>query len=230
LNKSRNLENLVRTVREELRAEGPDGGGYSDFFIENAINNALADLADIYDIRDTAVITTAEGQNSYDLGELLDHNFENIIRVDYDGRQLNFISLDEYMGMAVKDEGAVRYCLLWGTNFIITGEVEEDKELTLWYNRSPKLLDSKDEEPETPFYLDEAIVQYAVSACYREANNYDRANYHFRIYLNQKTKGAKRASPQGQRQRTPKVSDSYWGPFRGRFLSQKSDTNPGGGS
>lgn len=46
------LQILRRRVREELRAEGPDGAGYSSFIIDEHINSALQALSANYPIRD----------------------------------------------------------------------------------------------------------------------------------------------------------------------------------
>ena len=43
---------LRRRIREELRAEGPDGAGYSDFFIDENIDSAVQALSGLHTIKD----------------------------------------------------------------------------------------------------------------------------------------------------------------------------------
>ncbi len=225
---SRNVETLIRRVREELRAEGPDGAGYSDFFIREALNSGLAELAEFFPVRDTIEFETEEGKNQYELDEMVpDVELENIVRVLYDGRQLRGMGLDEYFEMSAPEEGTVLRWLLWGTNFILTGEVE-NKNLKLFVSRAPKRLTSPEDTPELPYYADEALIQYVISACYRESRDYERANYHYTIFLRQKERLASRMTPQMQREHRVGMRDSYWGPVRERRGSSRSDTNPGG--
>ena len=228
---SRNLETLVRRVREELRAEGPDGAGISDFAIEAALNAAQDDLSEEFPIRDTIDFSTVEGQNTYSLSVVAEGiQLVDIIRVTYDGTRITYIDLDEFFSVVEPEEGSVNRWTLWGTQIVLIGDVEEDKSVTLYVTRAPHRLEDIGDEPEMPFYTDEALIQYAVSAAYRESRDYDRANYHHYIYRNLKRSLLSRGVPQGQRARQSKTKDTYWGPVRGARGRQRTDTNPGGGN
>lgn len=223
------LQHLLRSVRAELQMEGPDGGGIPDWFIIDAINNAQADLAEVYPIRDTITFKTVAGENTYTLPDKIgEATLDNIIRVRYGTKDLTGINLDDYFGITDPATGTVNRWTLWGTAFIITGEVETDKDLTLYVTRAPTLLQEDDDIPEVPYYAVEAMVQYAISACHREQRDYDRANYHYGIYLRKKDSLLKRAVPQGQRDTAPKMRDTYWKPFRAGRGFVRTDTNPGG--
>jgi hypothetical protein len=223
------LDALIARVREELRAEGPDGGGFSNFLIMSAINGALDDLAGIFTIRDVKSFQTTAGVNDYNLTDMItDCTIEDIIRVAYDNTPIRGVQIDNYLNTAVPTEGEVRGWLLWGNRLILLGEVEDNKEVTLWITRSPKHLRLPADQPETPRYANEALVQYAISACYREARDYDRANYHYSIYLQYRESLRDRSISQGQRDHLPVMGDSYWGPVCDLDGTARSDTNPGG--
>ncbi len=229
----RDIEYLLKRIREELRAEGPDGAGYSDFLIIDAMNSALEDLGEVFPVRDTVTFATTTTElvvdSSYDLTESLDiSSLINILKVEYDGKVISNMSISEYLEKTIKDEGEVAHWVLWGNAFILLGEVEAAKPVTLWITRSPAKIKDKGDIPETPSYADEAIVAYTLSVCYRESKDYERANYHYGIFLKQKDNILRRAIPQGQKEALPMMSDSYCGPFRSVQTSQRTDTNPGG--
>ena len=215
MNKRRTVEYLIKRVREELRAEGPDGAGYSDFIIIDALNAGLDELSSIFTIRDTAVFNTTASQQSYDLEEILDVEIFKIIRVAYDGNVMKGTVIDEYLDKDVKDEGPVRTWFLWGNELTLVGEVEADKEVTLWVNRGPRFLRDKDDVPDTPRYMDEALVAFAIAVCYRESRDYERANFHYRIFINQKREMVRRTIPQGHRDHLPVMQDQYSKSFQG---------------
>lgn len=225
----RTLDHLRQRIREELRAEGPDGAGYSDFFLKDTINSALDDLSEIFTIRDKVTLVAKDDLTTYDLKEELPRiQIEDIIRVEYDNKILQGISLDTYLDKKFPNEGEVIEWTLWGDTLILVGKVEEDKDISLWVTRSPCRLEYKDDIPDVPGYADEAIIQYSITACYRESKDYERANFHFGIYRHEKNNLLRRAVPQGQKDYLPRVRDSYWGVVRGREGISRSDTNPGG--
>ncbi len=229
----RDIEYLLKRIREELRAEGPDGAGYSDFLILDAMNSALEDLGEVFPVRDTITFatTTTEGSidSSYNLSTSIDNSsLINILKVEYDGKVINNMSISKYLETTIKDEGEVAHWILWGNAFILLGAVETAKTVTLWITRAPAKLQDKGDIPETPSYADEAIIAHALSVCYREAKDYERANYHYGTFLKQKDNILRRAIPQGQRDALPVMRGSYWGPFRSVQTSTRTDTNPGG--
>ncbi len=211
----RTLEDLLRAIREETRAEGPDGGGISDFVLLDAINSAQNDLAEMFPIRDIVSFTTVEDENVYDLAdEITSVALDNIIRIRYDDEDLKGISLDDYLEISDPLDGALTRWSLWGTKLILIGRIDEDKEVSLYITRGPAPLLSASDTTELPYYVQDALIQYAVSGAYREMRDYDRANYHYGLYLRQKNSLLKRAVPQGQRDHRPRMRDSYWGVFR----------------
>lgn len=226
----RNTDTLIRRIREELRADGPDGAGYSDFIIIDAINSALDDLSGIFTIRDTAEFTTRAGENTYNLAEETGVEIVDIIRIEYDGNKTSGKRIDPYLDLTVSTEGPVREWFLWGKSITFVGEVEDNKTVRLWITRAPKKISTRDDVPELPSYADEAIVAYAVSVCYRESKDYDRANYHYSIYLGQKNELLRRGIPQGQKDGLSVMRDSYMGPFRPYLWRGcvRTDKNPGG--
>ena len=214
---ARTLEYLVKRIREELRAEGPMGGGYSDFFIIEAVNSALEELAEVFTIRDTLEFTTSEGLTTYVLSdEFPNTRIDKIIRVEYDDKPLTGIVLDEFLSKTLPAEGSVNEWTLWGETLILVGEIEENKTIKLWVTVHPTKVQNKNDEFNVPSYADEAVAQYAISACYRQSKDYERANYHYNIFLTQKNLLLKRDVPQGQRDYTPVMRDSYWGPVSSR--------------
>ncbi len=223
----RDLESIVKRIREELRAEGADGAGYSDFFIEDSINKAMYDLAELFTIKDIVTITTT-AEDKYVLKDETSVTVEDILRVLYDGRRISGISIDTYFALSAPDEGSVENWTLWGDTIILVGEVEAGKELELYVTRAPNPMVEQGDAPETPYYADEAIAQFAIAACYRESKDYDRASTHFAIYQHQKDIVRRRSTPQGQKDFRVTMRDSYWGPIRDSSGSSRSDTNPGG--
>ena len=225
----RNIEQLLKRIREELRAEGPDGAGYSDFLIIDAMNSALEDLSEVYPIRDTVSFVTTSSlgvvQSTYNLP---DTTILNIIKVEYDGTMLTLLPMKDYLEKTTTNEGSVTEWVMWGDSITLIGEVETAKTVTLWVTRTPAKLESKNDIPETPSYADEGIISFALSVCYRESRDYDRANYHYGIFLKQKDNLLRRATPQGQRDANAMMGDSYWAPFRQSRSTVTSDTNPGG--
>lgn len=231
----RNVETLIKRIREELRAEGADGAGYSDFIIVDAVNSALDDLSDTFTIRDVLTFQTTT-ENTYDLRESVDAEIFNLLRVTYDGKKLYSTQLDDYLSIDKPEEDSVRGWFLWGSHLTLVGAVEETKEVKMWALRAPAHVDAKkpDMAPDTPRHADEAIVSFAMNICYRESRHYDRANYHYGIYLRKKDDLLRRSVPQGQKGHNPKMMDSYWGAFRptaagGWHPPRWTDTNPGGG-
>ena len=224
----RDLESLVRLVREEVRIEGPDGGGISDLFVEEAINDAIGKLAEHYSIKDRIQHTTEEDKNKY---HILDEGMEieKILFITYDGKRLEGISTDTYLDMIESDVGPVRYWLLWGNEIVLTGEVEGGKELDIWITRPPKPLKDRGDEPELPYYTDIAIKQYAVSACHREMKDYERANYHYTIFKNELEHLLRRGVPQGQRNYKQRINDEYFPAVQWRRGGyRRTDEDPGG--
>ena len=224
----RDLESLVRLVREEVRAEGPDGGGISDLFIEEAINEAIKDLAEYFPVKDKIEITTEKDNNEYEVTN--DKPVENILYVFYDGEKLDSINLNKYHELSTKTEGKVSHWTYWGGKLFLRGEVEEGKTLELWITRAPTTLKERGDEPELPYYTDKAIKQYAVSACYREIRDYERANFHYSIYVNQFESIINRSVPQETRGESLMIDDSYFPPINADHHVRRSDTNPGGRS
>lgn len=221
----RNIEQLLKRIREELRAEGPDGSGFSDFLLMDAMNSAIEDLGEVFPVRDTETITTEADTNTYSLAV---DNIIEIIKVVYNGTVLQNIPIKEYLALTVNDEGDVDRWTLWGTDITFIGEVEADKTATIWMTRNPNKLFDKNDIPETPSFADEGIIAYALSVAYREAKDYQRADYHYGIYLRQKDAILKRSVPQGHRDNITKMSDNYWGKFQASRTTTRSDTNPGG--
>lgn len=223
----RNIESLIKRVREELRAEGPDGAGFSDFLIMDAMNSAMEDMGGVFPIRDTVTFNTEADKYTYD-SEI---NFDNLLvigKVEYDGKLLTNLSLNDYLKLTEKTEGEVNRWVMWGNAITLIGEVEADKVVKLWLTRSPAKITDKGDTPELPAYADEAIIAYALSVCYRESKDYDRADYHYGIYLRQKDSVLRRAIPQGHRAKMTVMNDSYWGSFHPVKSSVRTDTNPGG--
>ena len=221
----RTVEDLLKRIREELRAEEPDSAGYSDFIVIDAINSAIADLAEVFPVRDKVEFSTVVGQNTYELDDL---DIHNIVKLEYDGKLIEGYPLKKYLDLSIKEEGPVNRWVLWGKYLIFIGEVDKIAPVKLWVTRAPSKLQNKDDVPEIPDYADEAIIAYALSVCFRESRSYDRANYYYRTFVGQKNNILRRAVPQGQREVLPKVSDRYWGPHRPRQSGVRSDTNPGG--
>lgn len=224
----RDLESLVRKIREELRAEGPDGAGFSDFFIGEQINSAIGDLAEFFHLRDTVEISTEEGQNQYRLDDFVSQGtiIENIVKVTYGGKELPGILIEEYANKLTKTEGEVRGWFLWGNSIFLIGEVKVTS-LCLWITRAPKPMRNKGDVPEVPYYADNAIINYVIAACYRESRDFDRAQFYFNIFLRDKNMLQARTIPQGHRGVTTKMRDSYWGPEGARQV-RRTDINPGG--
>lgn len=224
----RDLESLVRKIREELRAEGPDGAGFSDFFIEEQINLAIGDLAAIFPIRDSIEVTTTTGQNVYELKDLIPAGavIENIIKVTYNSKEIKGKTLDEFASIVDKTTGDVSGWFLWGTTLTLIGKIEEYP-LLLWITRAPKPLANKGDIPETPYYADNAISNYVIAACYRESRDYERASFHFNIFQRDRTLLMTRGIPQQQRDHGLRVRDSYWS-VEGPTSIRRTDTNPGG--
>lgn len=223
----RNIEQLIKRIREELRAEGPDGAGFSDFLIMDAMNSAMEDMAEVFPIRDKITFNTEADKHTYD-SEI---NFDNLLiigKVEYDGKPLTNIAVADYVKITEKSEGEVDRWVMWGNAVTLIGDVEAGKVVTLWITRSPAKLEDKGDTPELPAYADEAIIAYALSVCHRESKDYDRADYHYGIYLRQKDSVLKRAVPQGHRAGMTRMNDSYWGSFQAVKSSVRSDTNPGG--
>lgn len=227
----RDIESLVRLVREEMRAEGPDGAGLSDFFIAQAINHALGELAEVYPIRDRIEFVTEEDQNDYNLSDLTTDNtiIENILRVTYNGTKLQGIALDDFLDLDNPTDGEVKNWLLWGTSLRLVGEVTDGNRVELWINRSPRPLDKPKDEPETPYYADPAIIFHVAAACYRETKEFDRANYYHSLFQQKKTELLRRGVPQGQRDFLAGGRKAYYGPIRSRVSLGNHFDNPGGG-
>lgn len=224
---SRTLATLTQEVREMLRAEGSDGGGFSDFLVKKAINAGIADLAEIYPIRDTLTFNTVALQNEYDLSDptLAPNGLMDIIRITYDGKLLRGVSIDDYLTMAAPTEGSINYWVLWGKKLTLTGAVEA-KPVQVLITRPAKELVALDDVPETPPMADRAIVQYALASCYQEAREDDAYSVALGNYYRLKNSFGLYSSPRGQRDVQTKVRDSYWGPVRGRGYSRSSDENP----
>jgi len=221
----RTAEHLIKRVREELRAEGPQGGGYSDFIILDALNTALDDLSDIFTIRDTVTFDTVADQNSYDIADVLGVEVFELLRVSYDGKVIRGKPIDVLLNKAVEDEGPVREWFLWGHELTFAGKVEADKEVKMWVNRGPKFISEFKQVPDTPRYADEALISYALSVCYRESKDFERAFQYYRIYNNRKAELLSRSVPQMQRDFTSQMRDDYASPFRGsrRFFYKDYD-------
>ena len=219
------LEQLVGFIRGELRAEGPDGAGFSDNQIIKALNLAISELAKEFPIRAVVTVTTEDAVNEYSLDWMA---IENIIRVTYDGSRLRAVALDDYLAMTAPTEGEVRNWLLWGAKLILTGEVEADKDLQLWVTRPPAALVEKDDVYELPYYVESALIHYALAACYREGRADDSARMHFSTYLKLKDEIIQRAVPQRQREETPQVRSTYFPPISDRYGWPRTDRNPGG--
>lgn len=317
----RTLEEFRLRIREELRAEGAGGGGYSDDFITDALNSAQEDLAALFTFRDIAEFDTTETAEewtldlggatggTYELGKqndmvelafdataaqieaaletvfgddnvdvavaadftieftnavresglqsdfselvaavdpaltqtqeylayeydlstvITDMVIENIIRVTYDGTPLAGIPLDSFLLKKAWKEGEVSQWTLWGSNLTLVGKVVEGVEVRLWVTRAPTELENNADESELPYYAQEAMIQYAISACYRESRDYERAGYHQSLYQREYADVRNRALSQGQRDHLPTMRDSYTGPIKGRQGIPRSDTNPGG--
>ncbi|HUM42712.1 MAG TPA: hypothetical protein PKI14_07175 [Fervidobacterium sp.] len=226
----RTLQNLIKRIREELRAEGAGGGGYSDEFIRDNINSAIGDLAEVFTIRDTVTIATVEGQNVYDLNSSLPEGtvLENIIKITYDGREIKGITLDEFLDYQENPTGPVRNWHIWGSQLMLLGDVEGDKELRLWITRAPKPLTDDNDVSELPYFTDTALIKYAISACFNESRDYERASVYFNHYLRERNMLMNRGIPQGHRNFLTVTRDTYWEPERAVFRCYRTDTNPGG--
>ena len=228
----RDIGYLMKRIREELRAEGPDGAGYSDFLVIDAMNSGIEDLSEVFPIRDTISFVTSIPDGGTAVAteyEVSIDNLLNIVKVEYDSRPISSITISDYLSMVVKDEGEVNHWVLWGNKLFLIGAVEVAKTVNLWITRTPNKLQDEGDVPEMPSYADEAIVAYALSVCYRESKDYERANYHYGIFLKQKDNILRRSIPQGQRDANAKMNDSYWGVFRDSTSTVRTDTNPGGG-
>jgi len=223
-----NLQQLINLIREELQAEGPGGGGYSDEFIRQQINNVQAALAEYFPIRDMVTFTATKETNEYTLDSLIDSiTIENIIRVEYNGNLISYISIDDYLAKTTTTDGVVLAWTLWGTKFILVGEVEAVT-VKLWVNRLPANLVVNTDTIELPVTTVPAITAYVCAACNRESRNSERAGYYFNIYLAEKNNLIRRGTPQGHKAGAYRMRDSYWESETAHSVTRKSDTNPGG--
>lgn len=226
----RTLADIRRRVREELRAEGPDGGGYSDFFLDQQINSAIGVLSGIYPIRDTFTFTTTEGQNEYDLDVVVgdDMDVDKIVRLTYDGFDVPASNFRDHFATYIRS-GVVRGWTLWGRKITFHGDVEEGTEVKIWVTRMPKRVSDPEDEPELPPHADEAIVHFVIAACYRESRDYDRATQHYRNFLHHEERLRSRDIPQGQRN-VPTMMSSFYSPpltgLGGRPRSTPEDGDP----
>lgn len=211
----RTLGHIRRRIREELRAEGPDGAGYSDFFIDSNIRSALDALASIYTIRDEVTFTAQVGVNEYDLNSKIDPEVvENIVQVEYKDKIIPFYPMHE-VDPVKKEEGDTVYgWVIWGSTLILLGEVEA-VDVILRITRAPFPPIEDDDDIEMPYYADEAIVQFVIAACYRESKDYDAASLHYTIYLRAREEVRTRAIPQGRATGQLAVRSEYWLPERG---------------
>jgi len=230
----RNVETVIKRIREELRAEGADGAGFSDFIIVDAINSALDDLSDTFTVRDLLDFNTTT-ENTYNLRTVVDAEIYTLLRVSYDGKVIDSVQIDDYLSMVNPEEGPVRQWFLWGDHLTLVGNVEGNKEVKMWVLRAPAHIDPHTPTmvPDTPRHADEAIISFAMSICYRESREYERANYHYGIFLRQKENLLRRSVPQGQGDHNPQMRSIYWGTFRpssagGWTPPAWTDTNPGG--
>jgi hypothetical protein len=222
------LAELITEIEEELKFDWAGGEGFSKTFLTTQINKAISNLAGLFTIRDTVEFTATEDTNSYSLVEkVTTMTIENILKLQYDGETLKYMQVKEYLELDDPDEGDVEYWTLFGDDLILIGDVEE-KTVKLWVTRAPAILSDDDDTPETPYYADEAIRQYAISACYRQSNDYDRSNYHFSLFREERRDLERRGIPQGQRAALPVMSDDYWPVYTGVTTTPTSDTNPGG--
>lgn len=158
----------------------------------------------------------------------VNETIDDIIRITYDGNLLQGVVIDHYLNLDTTTEGPVRNWLLWGKNLILIGEVEDLKEVNLWVTREPKNLINDGDIPETPYYSDEALIQYTVAACYRESRDYERAEFHFSGYNMKKNSLLKRAVPQGQKDVRAQASSDYFSPISQTYGVPRTDRNPGG--
>lgn len=230
------LQILRRLIREELRAEGADGAGYSDFFIDQQVNACLRDLSELFTIRDSFSFTATLATNSYSIATKaaaasLGADVENVLGVDYDGSPILYIDFNAYREIDDKTTGDVEKYTIWGDNLILIGAVTA-LVVKIWVTRGPKTVKVDADTPETPYYADEAIAEFVVAACYRESKDYERASFHWAVFQNKRQSVARRATPQGQRDQMPAMKADYWGPVSwsdGLARSkQTSDTDPGG--
>lgn len=211
---SRTLSFLRRRIREELRAEGPDGGGYSDFFLDQQINSAIGVLSAIYPIRDTFTFDTVEDQDEYNMDDIVDDDMDvdKIIKLTYDDTELPGSRLDS---MLYNSSLSVYGWTLWGRTIILYGEeIEADKEVKIWVTRAPQPLVDPEDESELPQYTDEAIIQFVIAACYRESRDYERATTHYHNFLHHEDRLRKRDIPQGHRAYPTQMSNIYSQPVR----------------
>ena len=225
------VSDLKEEVRNELRADGPQGlSYYNNDTILAGFNNAVKELAGIFTIRDTFIFDSVAEENEYSVSDETDGLMiiDNITKVSYDNRVLTLLTNEEYYGVTDKSDGEVTNYFVWGDTLILIGDVAEAKEIKLWVTRAPNKLVNDTDVPEVPYYAEEALVQYGVSTCYRESRDYDRANFHYRVYATKRDELVRRGSPQGQRDRAPQMRDSYWGAVGSGHGCRRSDTNPGG--
>jgi hypothetical protein len=214
---ARTLTELVIRIREELRAEGADGSGYSDPFVIDNINEAIVSLAKDYPIRTTRSFNTTVSVNSYNLATVITAaEILNIMRVEYDGALILPIALDDYLAVDTPTTGEVSNWVVWGKNLILTGAVPAGKAVTLWVTETPTALTAGTDKHQLPTYFEPAIIQYVVAACYRESRDYDRASAHFRIFQYELGNLLSQAIPQTQRAEMPQARSSYFGPISER--------------
>jgi len=226
----RTLGEIRQRIREELRAEGPDGAGFSSTFIDSNVRSALDSLAGIYTIRDIVSFTTTTDTNEYFLDDKIDSEIiENIIRVEYDDTPLEFKHPDSVRYDTLTESDKVNGWAIWGSRFFLFGTVEADKSVKLWITRAPEPPVNDDDEIEMPYYADEAIIQFVIAACYRESKDYEPAMIHYNIYQRARAEVQERAIPQGQRAQAPSVRAEYFPAVKNQYgYDYRSDTNPGG--
>jgi hypothetical protein len=228
---TRNLDYFIRLIREELRAEGADGAGYSDFKIVNAINTALSELSEVYPVRDILTLVTEESVNEYDFTATFpDDEIVDIIHIAKGNKTLVGIDVNTYLSLNNPLDGETRHYLIWGNKLMLTGEIPDDDEYKLWVTRLPKKLVETDltGTPEIPSYADDAVIQYAIATCYRESRDYERAAYHLDLYNKEKAEIIRRGIPQKQRNHTAVVRNRYSEAIGQNGLTRKTDTNPSG--
>ena len=158
----------LASIRNRVLVDKLDDEDFDVDVLTNFINDAQRDIFSEYELPFTEKIFTGDlpaGAHMFQFPEDVSQ-IQSIQVVDGSGRSVDikdkFLTFREfnkwYANPSVNQVGPVRYWTLYGGKMIVSRPIDTDYNMTIFYNKVPKLLTDDLDVPEVPEEFEEALV------------------------------------------------------------------------
>lgn len=158
----------LASIRNRVLVDKLDDEDFDVNVLTNFINDAQRDIFSEYELPFTEKIFTGDLPSGAHMFQFPDDvsQIQSVMIVDNNGRSVDvkdkFMTFREfnkyYADPSANQVGPVRYWTLYGGKMIVSRPIDSDYNMTIYYNKVPKVLADDLDVPEVPEEFEEILV------------------------------------------------------------------------